>query len=47
MSRSLPEPTSTWLSTTIGAMVWKYCCWKLASSLCQRSLPVLASSETR
>ena len=27
--------------STIGAIVWKYCCWKLASSLCQRSLPVL------
>ena len=47
MSRSLLDPTSTWLSTTIGAIVWKYCCSKLASSFVQRSLPVRASSEIR
>ena len=29
MSRSLPVPTSTWLPTTIGAVVEKYCSLKL------------------
>ena len=41
------DPTSTWLSITIGAIVWKYCCVKLASSFRHRSFPVLASSEIR
>ena len=36
-----PIPPARGCRSTIGAMVWKYCCWKLASSLCQRSLPVL------
>ena len=46
-SRSLPVPSSTWLSTTIGAIVEKYCWLKSAWTLFQRSLPVFASSDTK
>ena len=47
MSRSLPVPTITWLPMTIGAIVEKYCWLKSEMTLCQRSLPVFASSDTR
>jgi hypothetical protein len=43
----LPVPTITWLPTTTGAEVRKYCWLKGAISLCQRSRPVRASSEIR
>ena len=46
-SESPPMPTMTWFLMTMGAGVQKYCCRTSAISLCQRSLPVAASSETR